>query len=107
MAELQEYLNEDGDSPFGAWFDELDARAAARIAARLARMEQGNFSNVAGVGKGVFEAKIEFGPGYRVYFGKDGEEIVILLGGGEKKRQQQDIEAAQKRWTDYKRRKKG
>jgi len=73
----------------------------------LARLELGNTSNVKGVGAGVFELKVGFGPGYRVYFGKDGDEIVILLGGGTKKRQQRDIEAAQDCWQDYKDRKKG
>jgi putative addiction module killer protein len=65
----------------------------------------GNFSNVKGVGSGVFECRIDFGPGYRVYFGKDGERLVILLGGGTKKRQQQEINAALANWQDYKRRK--
>ena len=60
-----------------------------------------------GVGAGVFETKIAFGPGYRVYFGKDGESLAILLAGGTKRRQQQDIKAAQERWQDYKDRKKG
>jgi len=58
------------------------------------------------VGAGVFEYKIEFGPGYRIYFGKDGERLVILIGGGTKKRQQPDIKAAKECWADYKRRKK-
>ena len=71
----------------------------------LTRIEQGNFSNVKGVGAGVFECRIDFGPGYRVYFGKDGERIVILVGGGSKKRQSRDIAAAQERWADYKKRK--
>ena len=68
-------------------------------------MELGNFSNVKGVGAGVFEYRIDFGPGYRVYFGKDGETVVILLGGGTKKRQDSDIAAAHERWADYKKRK--
>jgi putative addiction module killer protein len=59
-----------------------------------------------GVGSGVFEYKIDFGPGYRVYFGKDGEQLVILLGGGIKKRQERDIHAARSNWQDYKQRKK-
>jgi putative addiction module killer protein len=62
-------------------------------------------SNVKGVGSGVFELRIDFGPGYRVYFGKDGERLVILLGGGIKQRQQRDINAAVVRWEDYRRRK--
>ena len=69
-------------------------------------MEQGNFSNVRSLGAGVYENKIDFGPGYRIYFGKDGELLVILLGGGTKKRQRKDIASAQVLWADYKRRKK-
>ena len=68
-------------------------------------MELENFSNVKGVGAGLFEYRIDFGPGYRVYFGKDGEHVVILLGGGTKKRQDRDIASAQERWQDYKERK--
>jgi len=66
----------------------------------------GNLSNTKGVGKGVLEYKIDFGPGYRIYFGKDGERLVILIGGGTKKRQDNDIAAAQVCWADYKRRKR-
>jgi putative addiction module killer protein len=65
-------------------------------------MEMGNFSNVKGVGSGVFEYRIDFGPGYRIYFGKDGDRLVILLGGGSKKRQQRDIAEAVRLWTGYK-----
>ena len=70
-------------------------------------MEQGNFSNVKSVGEGVLKYKIDFGPGYRVYFGRDGDTIVILLTGGTKKRQQRDIEAAHGYWQDYKKGKRG
>ena len=76
------------------------------MAIALARMEQGNFSQVKGVGSGVFEYRIDFGPGYRIYFGKDGNMLVILVGGGTKKRQSHDIAAAQECWAAYKRRKK-
>jgi len=72
----------------------------------LDRIEQGNFSLAKGVGAGVLELRLDFGPGYRVYFGKDGEVLVILLGGGSKKRQQADIEAAQALWREYKMRKR-
>jgi len=68
-------------------------------------MQQGNLSNAKGVGVGVYEYRIDFGPGYRIYFGKDGERLVILLGGGTKKRQQDDIAIALTRWQDYKQRK--
>ena len=81
-------------------------RLAAKVTIALTRLEQGNFSTVKGVGAGVFEYKIDFGPGYRIYFGKDAGRIVILIGGGTKKRQQQDIAAAQECWKVYKRRKK-
>jgi putative addiction module killer protein len=70
-------------------------------------LEQGNFSNVKSVGEGVLEFRIDFGPGYRVYFGRDGETVVILLTGGTKKRQQRDIEAAHAYWRDYKQGKRG
>ena len=85
----------------------LEPTASARIARVIVRMEQGNFSNAKGVGEGVMEYKIDFGPGYRVYFGRDGDTIVILLTGGTKKRQQRDIEAAKAYWRDYKLSKRG
>ncbi len=69
------------------------------------RIQQGNFSNAKGVGASVYEYRIDFGPGYRIYFGKDGDRLVILVGGGTKKRQQEDINTALVRWQDYKRRK--
>jgi putative addiction module killer protein len=105
--DVRAYLTPKGDSPFGAWFDDLDPPAAAKVAVALVRIGQGNLSNVKGVGSGVFEFRLNFGPGYRIYFGKDGETIVILLAGGTKQRQQRDIEDAQARWHDYKDRKKG
>lgn len=68
-----EYLDRAGSSPFAAWFRSLDATAAAKVTTALRRLELGNFSNVKGVGAGVFEHRIDFAPGYRVYFGKDGD----------------------------------
>lgn len=103
---IVEYLNEYGDSPFGMWFSQLNADAAAKIATALYRMEQGNLSKTKSVGKGVFEYKLNFGPGYRIYFGQDGNVLVILLHGGTKKRQNQDISFAHELWADYKARKK-
>ena len=105
MLDVLEYLDQSGRSPFGRWFGALDAVAAAKISAVVARIEAGNLSNVKGVGGGVLEFRIDFGPGYRIYFGRNGATIVILLGGGSKKRQSADIDAAHRRWTDYKLRK--
>jgi len=106
MVDIREYLNRDGHSPFGEWRGKLDPEARRKVTTALYRVGLGNFSNVQGVGAGVFECKINFGPGYRVYFGKDGEQIVILLGGGTKQRQQNDISLALNRWEDYKQRKR-
>jgi putative addiction module killer protein len=69
-------------------------------------MEHGNFSAAKAVGSGVSEVRLDFGPGYRVYFGKDGERLVILLGGGTKRRQQADIDEAHTLWAEYKNRKR-
>jgi len=104
MIDVREYLDHRGRSPFAVWADRLNREAAAKVAAALARMQQGNFSSAKGVGAGVCENRIDFGPGYRIYFGKDGERLVILLGGGTKRRQQEDIAAALTRWQDYKER---
>jgi putative addiction module killer protein len=105
--QILEYLDTDGESPYRHWFESLNAQAAAKVAVALTRMELGNLSNVKSVGAGVQEFRIDFGPGYRIYFGRDGDQLVILLAGGTKTRQQNDISTAQKRWADYKKRKKG
>jgi len=102
--ELRYYLDEDGECPFEEWFNALSAAAAAKVAAALVRLEQGNFSNVKGVGEGVLEYRIDWGPGLRVYFGRDGDVLVILLKGGSKRRQQRDVADAKALWEDYKRR---
>ncbi len=106
MVAIREYVDPEGRSPYARWFNRLDAQAAAKVTTALVRMEQGNLSNAKGVGAGVFEHRIDFGPGYRVYFGKDGDALIILLGGGTKKRQQRDIETAQDFWQEYRRRKR-
>jgi putative addiction module killer protein len=106
MVEVRQYLTVDHRSPYAKWFAKLDATAASKVIGRLARLEAGNVSNVEAVGAGVNELRIDFGPGYRVYFGWDGPELVLLLGGGSKKRQNQDIQAARACWSDYKARKR-
>jgi putative addiction module killer protein len=107
MIEILIYLDSSGKSPFTDWAEGLHEIARAKVSVAVQRMEEGNFSSAKGVGEGVFESRIDFGPGYRVYFGRDGDRIVILLGGGTKKGQQRDITTAQQRWQDYKRRKAG
>ena len=106
MVEVRQYIDRLGRNPFERWFEGLDDYVQARITVALDRVERGNFSAAKGVGAGVFELRLDFGPGYRVYFGKDGETLVILLGGGTKKRQQADIEEAQALWHEYKKRKR-
>ena len=105
MIDVREYVGADGLNRYADWFDQLNPSAAAKVATSVTRLSLGNFSNVKGVGSGVFECRIDFGPGYRIYFGKDGERLVILLGGGTKSRQQRDIRTALVIWRDYKRRK--
>jgi len=105
MIRIEEYVAE-GVSPFRRWFDDLDAQAAATVTTAIERLAEGNVSNVKSIGEGAAELKINRGPGYRIYFGWDGKTLVILLGGGIKRRQQNDIEAALRRWRDYKKRKR-
>lgn len=106
MIGVRQYIDRSGRNPFQQWFEEVDGGIRARISIALDRLERGNFSAVKGVGAGVFELRLDFGPGYRVYFGKDGDRIVILLGGGTKKRQQNDIETACALWRQYKEQKR-
>jgi len=105
-ASRRRYHLSKGKSPFERWYRRLDAAAAAKVVTATVRIEQGNFSNVKHVGAGVYEYKVDFGPGYRVYFGRDGQDLVILLTGGTKKRQSVDIETAKTYWQDYKHRKR-
>jgi len=104
--EGREYLDAQENSPYAKWFDRLNVATAVKVATAVHRMEQGNFSTVKGRGAGVYEYRIGFGPGYRIYFGKDGDRLVILLAGGTKKRQAADISAAKAHWRNYKRRKR-
>lgn len=107
MIRVEEYITEEGESPFANWFDGLDAQAANKVNTYLTRIEQGNASNLKPI-KGAFqEVIIDWGPGYRIYVGKDGDRLIILLGGGTKKHQQKDIDDAQRMWEEYKQRKKG
>ena len=98
--EIKEYI-ENGESFFGKWFDGLDPVMAARVDRCIRRMEAGNFGATKALKHGVFELRLNFGPGYRVYYGIDGKRLVILLGGGDKRRQSADIALAVKHWQLY------
>lgn len=99
--EIREYV-ENGRSPYAEWFDALDNVTAEPVDKYLRRLEQGNFGAAKSLHEGLFELRMDFGPGYRVYYGRDGHTIVVLIGGGTKKRQGADIAAALLRWKHYK-----
>jgi len=105
VLDVREYIDASGRSPFTKWVRALNVLAAAKVATALERIADGNLSNVKTIGSGVLEYKIDFGPGYRIYFGRDGGRLVILLAGGTKKRQQRDIRQARLNWDDYRKRK--
>ena len=104
---LLHYRTRSGKAPFEEWLDDLrDQKARAKIRVRLDRLENsGHTGDCEPVGGGVYELKIHFGPGYRVYFGKDQEMLVVLLLGGDKDTQDRDIKKAIEQWEDYKIRK--
>jgi putative addiction module killer protein len=105
MIRIEEYLTDDDKSPFARWFDRLDGGAAAIVTVAVGRLGDGNRSNVKSIGEGAAELRIDRGPGYRVYFGWDGDVLIVLLGGGTMRRQQSDIETALGHWREYKERK--
>jgi putative addiction module killer protein len=107
VLELRYYVGPDGLSPFEKWFSRLDVTAGAKVSTALARLEKGNLSNVKAIGEGLLEYRIDWGPAYRVYFGRDGELLVVLLQGGTKRRQQRDIQTAKELWMKYKRSRRG
>ncbi len=100
--EIQRYVTTDSRVPFDEWFDSLrDFNAILRIEKRLERVENGNLGDTCSVGEGVCELRINYGPGYRIYFGQVGSTIVLLLIGGDKSTQEQDIRKAKEYWNDY------
>lgn len=104
--EVREYIAPGGSNPYAKWFNNLHAQAAAKVAIAVTRMAQGKSIQCKERWSRRSRIPHRLGPGYRIYFGKDGERLVILLGGGTKKRQQDDIRRAQALWSDYRRRKK-
>jgi putative addiction module killer protein len=99
--EIRIYETKDGRIPFGEWMDELaGSKVYAIILNRLDRVEKGNLGDCHPLGEGVSELRIDFGPGYRIYFGQDGS-LIILLGGGTKRTQADDIKRAKRRWKEY------
>lgn len=99
------YITDGGRNPVREWQDDLgDKTTKARIEAKIARLRIGNLSGSKPVGDGVHELVIDFGPGYRIYFAPEGDELIILLCAGTKKRQQGDIDQAKELWATYKKR---
>ncbi|MCL1468329.1 MULTISPECIES: type II toxin-antitoxin system RelE/ParE family toxin [Argonema] len=100
--QIRRYITQDGRVPFAQWLDSLrDPKAKNRIQLRLDRIEEGNLGDCRSVGEGVFELRIDYGPGYRVYFGQIESIIVLLLCGGDKSTQDRDIRKAKEYWADY------
>jgi putative addiction module killer protein len=96
------YADAKGREPFTEWLQGLkDIEAKRRVVARLRRVGEGNYGDHKHIENGVYELRLFFGPGYRVYFGEDGESVVVLLGGGDKGAQERDIERALANWKDY------
>ena len=109
MAEIhvESYQTPDKKCLFSDWHDSLkDIKAKAKIDVCIARLRLGNLGDSKSLGDGVHEIRIDYGPGYRVYYGNDGKLLLILLCGGDKRKQNADIKAAKKYWQDYKNRKK-
>jgi putative addiction module killer protein len=98
---VREYVTAEGKNPFREWLDRLDVSVRARVQARIFRFETGNLGDHKSDGAGVWEARLPFGPGYRVYFGKEHHAAILLLLGGDKASQRKDIRHAQRFWTDY------
>ena len=100
--EIQRYSTAEGRVPFDEWFSSLrDANAKVKIDTRLDRLQEGNVGDSRSVGEGVCELRINYGPGYRVYFGQVGSTIILLLVGGDKSTQDLDIRKAKQYWTNY------
>lgn len=100
--EIFYYVTQNGKCPFEVWFKSLDLSTQAKIDKRLKRLEFGHFGEYRSLGKGVCELKLDFGPGYRIYFGLEKLNLVILLCGGDKRMQDKDIQRAYDYWKEWK-----
>ena len=100
---IQYFRTATGRTPFKEWFETIpDRRTRNRIQKRLDRLENGNFGDAVPVGSGVSELRLDFGPGYRIYFGEIGNTVILLLCSGDKSSQQRDIRRAKTYWQTYK-----
>ena len=105
MYELRHYISSDGQDLFARWLDGLrDRQAQARVAARLIRLNNGNFGDCKPVGEGVWELRVDWGPGYRVYYAIEGKRVILLCDGGDKPSQSTDIARAIERWKEWQQR---
>ena len=105
MFDLIHYADADGKDHFGRWLESLsDVQAQARVSARLIRLHRGNFGDCRAVGEGVWEIRIDWGPGYRVYYAIAGKQAILLCEGGDKRTQATDIQRAIARWKDWQQR---
>ncbi len=97
------FVDEYDKEPYTEWINGLrDTTGAQRIRSRLRRLEAGLYGDCSPVGDGVLEFRLFFGPGYRVYFGEEGDNLVVLLCGGDKDTQERDIKTAKHYWKEYK-----
>ncbi len=103
---LEEYVRENCETPYKAWFDRLDAQAAAKVATATVRLSLGNTGGLKSLAGGLTELRIDWGPGLRVYLAQDGDALVVLFGGGSKRTQPSDIATARTLLAEYKARKK-
>ena len=102
---FESYLTAQGQSPYADWLTGLrDKQARARVLVRISRMGAGNFGDCKAIEQGVWELRIDWGPGYRVYYAQAGQKLILLLAGGDKRKQQADINNAVNYWNDWQQR---
>ena len=99
--DLRVYRSRSGQSPYFEWLKSLDQKTQDRIVTRVARLSLGQFGDFKSLDRGLYELRLFFGPGYRVYFGEHRNMIILILSGGDKSRQSKDIKAAKEFWNSY------